>query len=136
MANDVKRNVRWDPPMARPSSRSWRVTADWHQEMTGGHPDSSKAVRAAWAKMLGSLTALGVLATALPRPGELVSTVVDALNGAGRGTGDRRHPDRDDHQRPGGSGSYAPQRVSCRAATGAGKSAKPGDDHDGERPDQ
>jgi len=87
MANDVKRNVRWDPPMARPSSRSWRVTADWHQEMTGGHPDCSKAVRAAWAKMLGCLTALGVLATALPRPGELVSTVVDALNGAGRGTG-------------------------------------------------
>jgi len=73
--------------MARPGSRSWRVTADWHQEMTGGHPDSSKAVGAAWAKMLGCLTALAVLATALPRPGELVSTVVDALTGAGHGTG-------------------------------------------------
>src|SRR5664279_3398441 len=87
MANDVKRNVRWDPPMARPGSRSWRVTADWHQEMTGGHPDSSKAVGAAWAKMLGCLAALVVLALALPRPGELVSTVVDALTGAGQGKG-------------------------------------------------
>ncbi|HYN74261.1 MAG TPA: hypothetical protein VES60_17340 [Nakamurella sp.] len=63
------------------------MTAAWHQEMTGDHADLSKGVRAAWAKLLGCLAALGVLAMALPRPGDLVSAVVDALTDADQGNG-------------------------------------------------
>ena len=86
MANDVKRNVLQDSPRAHASSRSWRVTADWHQEMTGAHADLSKDVRAAWAKLLCCLAALVVLAMALPGPGDLVSTVVDTVTGVGQGS--------------------------------------------------
>lgn len=62
------------------------MTADWHQEMTCGHADLSKDMRAAWAKLLCSLAALVVLAMALPGPGDLVSTVVDTITGVGQGS--------------------------------------------------
>ena len=72
--------------MVRSGSGSWRVTADWHQEMTGDPADVRREARAVWAKLLCCLAALVVLAMALPGPGDLVSTVVDAVTGAGRGS--------------------------------------------------
>jgi len=86
MANDVKRNdltKPWIPPSA---SGSWRVTATWHEEMTGSPAALTKEVRAAWWRLLACLAGLAALALALPRPGDMVAAVVNALAGNTRGT--------------------------------------------------